>query len=72
MEFEANANGFVVTVDGECGPTIEWKAKEDEVIILLPARDKYGRPDPGGKIYVTHVKRHTRKGPSVSVYPVYE
>ena len=36
MEFETTSNGFILEVDGEHGPTIEWMAKEDEVIILLP------------------------------------
>lgn len=72
MELLPTSNGFVLTVTDECGPVIEWKEKEDEVFVLLPARDKHGRPDPGGRAYVACVKRHAGMSPSVSVYPVNE
>ena len=70
MEFEATSNGFILEVDGEYGPTIEWMANEDEMIILLPTRNKHGRLDPTVKSYVVRVKRHARMSPSVSVYPL--
>ena len=43
MEFETTSNGFFLEVDGENGPTIEWIANEDEVIILLPTRNRHGQ-----------------------------
>ena len=70
MEFETTSNGFILEVDGEHGPTIEWIANEDEVIILLPTLNKHGRLDRDGKSYVVRVKRHARMSPSVSVYPL--
>ena len=70
MEFETTSNGFILEVDGEHGPAIEWMAKEGELIILLPTCDKHGRLDRDGKSYVVRVKRHARMSPSVSVYPL--
>ena len=70
MEFETTSNGFVLEVDGENGPTIEWIANEDEVIILLPTRNRHGRLDPDGKSYVVRIKRHAKMSPSVSIYPL--
>ena len=60
MEFEATSNGFILEVDGEHGPTIEWMAKEGELIILLPTLNKHGRLDRDGKSYVvTHLPGDT-------------
>ncbi|MDE2758617.1 MAG: hypothetical protein OXU26_00690 [Acidobacteriota bacterium] len=70
MEFEATSGGFIVKVEGEAGPTIEWIANADEIFILLPPRDKHGRLDPNGKSYIVRVKRHATMSPSTTVYPV--
>ena len=70
MEFEATSSGFIMKVEGESGPTIEWMANADEIVILLPTRNKHGRLDPKGKSYVVRVKRHAMMSPSVTVYPV--
>lgn len=70
MEFEATSGGFIVKVEGESGPTIEWMANADEIFILLPALDKHGRLDPNGKSYIVRVKRHAMMSPGITVYPV--
>ena len=70
MELETTSNGFVLKLDGEDGPAIEWMASSDEVIILLPPRTPEGRPGPDAKSYVVRVKRHARISPSVSIHPV--
>ena len=70
MEFEATSSGFVVKVEGESGPTIEWMANADEIFILLPTRNKDGSRDPNSKSYVVRVKRQAMMSPSVTVYPV--
>ena len=70
MELEATSSGFIVKVEGESGPTIEWMANADEIFILLPARSKHGRLDPNGKSYVVRVKHQAMTSPSITVYPV--
>jgi len=45
-----------------------WMANEDEMIILLPTRNKHGSLDATGKSYVVRVKRHAKMSSSVSVY----
>ena len=45
MEFETTSNGFILKVNADFGPTIEWNANEGEVTLLLPILDKDGRLD---------------------------
>ena len=68
MEFETTSNGFVLKVNADSGPTIEWNANDDEVAILLPTLDKDGRPDPSSRSFMVHVRRHARMSPSVSIF----
>ncbi len=70
MELEATSSGFIVKVEGESGPTIEWMANADEIFILLPSRNKHGRLDPNGNSHVVRVKRQAMASPSITVYPV--
>ena len=70
MEFETTSNGFILKVDGEHGPTIEWIAEENEVTILLPTLDRHGKLDPNSRRFMVHVRRHANMSPSVSVYPL--
>lgn len=70
MEFETTSNGFILKVNAERGPTIEWNGKEDEVSILLPILDRDGRPDSNSRRFMVHVRRHAGMSPSVSVYPL--
>lgn len=70
MEFETTSNGFILKVNADFGPTIEWNANEGEVTMLLPILDKDGRLDPNSRRVMIHVRRHANMSPSVSVYPL--
>ena len=70
MELETTSNGFILKVDAEYGPTIEWIAKEDEVTILLPTLNSHGKLGPNSRRFMVHVKRHANMSPSVSCYPL--
>ena len=58
MEFETTSNGFILKVNVDCGPTIEWNAKEGDVTILLPTPDRDGRLDPNSRRFMVHVRHH--------------
>lgn len=70
MEFETTSNGFILKVNADFGPTIEWNANEGEVTLLLPILDKDGRLDADSRRVMIHVRRHANMSPSVSVYPI--
>ena len=70
MEFETTSNGFILKVNADVGPTIEWNASEDEVTILLPILDKDGKLDSNSRRVMIHVRRHANMSPSVEVYPL--
>ena len=70
MEFETTSNGFILKVNADFGPTIEWNANEGEVTMLLPILDKDGRLDADSRRVMIHVRRHANMSPSVSVYPL--
>ena len=70
MEFETTSNGFILRVNVDFGPTIEWNADEDEMTILLPTPDRDGKLDPKSRHFMVHVRRHANMSPSVSVFPL--
>lgn len=70
MEFETTAKGFILKVNADRGPTIEWNASKEEVSLLVSTRDRHGKLGPNSKRFMVYVKCHANMSPSVSVYPL--